>query len=427
MNTNMHKILILATMLVLCSCTVGNEFGRIDQLDGSLTAPDPVEVVRVKSTNGGAVIWVKIPDDKRIKGVIARYERRGEIVNAKVSRYVDSLAIEGYADTEPHRVEVSAFNINEDRSAPVEVDITPLASAIRLVKPTLSKTFGGVKVRIEGNTPRADMAVCILRDADLSDKDKPVGQMKWVEVSTLFTASDNIFLTRRGIEPVEALFGVYLRDRWGNISDTTWTVLTPEVEVQIPKDRFKDGNPGDDNCFSTNSDYPLQGLWDGSGRSDKSHFFACDECPIPAWLTIDMGRTVRLSRIATLPRIAYLIWSNAHPRDFEFWGSMQPTGKQDATNEHGFDDSWFCLGKFIQYKPSGYTKDGLPGTITQEDNDAFNAGNDFELDPDKYPHAYDELRYLRIVFANTFSTFELHSTTGAIQFGEVTPWGQVVD
>ena len=54
----------------------------------------------------------------------------------------------------------------------------------------------------------------------------------------------------------------------------------------------------------------------------------------------------------------------------------------------------------------------------------FNSGNDFELDPDAYPRCYDELRYLRVVFANTFATFEYGANWGSVQFGEVTPWGQ---
>ena len=104
---------------------------------------------------------------------------------------------------------------------------------------------------------------------------------------------------------------------------------------------------------------------------------------------------------------------------------MNPSGEYVEGNEHGFDDSWFCLGKFEQFKPSGYEADGSVGTVTPDDAQYFNGGNDFELDNEQYPHAYDELRYLRIVFANTFSTYDLGLTTGSVQFGEVTPYGQV--
>ena len=101
---------------------------------------------------------------------------------------------------------------------------------------------------------------------------------------------------------------------------------------------------------------------------------------------------------------------------------MDPSG-QEGDNEHGFDDSWFCLGKFEQFKPSGYNSDGSVGTPTVEDNTYFNNGNDFELNPEEYPHCYDDVRYLRIVFVSTFSTYELGAKVGQVQFGEVTPWG----
>jgi len=430
---NMKKIiLLLSAAMVIAACSSNqNEFGRIDQFDNSLPAPQPIsEVVRVKQISGGAIIWVKIPDDQNIKGVVATYERGGKTIDTKISRYVDSLEVVGYSDTQTHKVKICTFNADEVRSTAVEVEVNPTAPAIETVKPVILSAAGGVKIRITGNNDKESLAVCLLRDADLTDADKPVGQVKWVEVTTLFTSSDNIVLTRRGIEPQKAIFGVYIRDRWGNLSDTLKTVLTPAVEIKIPKTGFKYANPGDDNCFSMSDEssiYPMTGLWDNSGASDKYHFLAIGQCPIPCWLTIDMGVVAQLSRIATLPRIGYNIWRDAHPRQFEFWGSMNPTGKS-GSNEHGFDNSWFCLGKFEQFKPSGYNSDGSVGTITQEDVTYFNNGNDFELNADKYPHAFDQLRYLRIVFVNTFATYELTNATeaGGIQFGEITPYGEVV-
>ncbi len=431
-NIIIRSAAIAASALLLLCCAEENH-GRIDQLDGDLSAPQPVKVTKVTPTSGGAVIWVEIPDDKNIKGVVATYIRGGEEVNAKISRYVDSLKVEGYADTDEHEVQVCSFNINEDKSDPVQVKFNPLPPAIRTVVPTMVATAGGVKINITGNEGKSDLAVCLLRDADVSNADKPVSQIKWKEVTTLFTASNDITLTRRGLEPEDAVFGVYIRDRWGNISDTTKAVLTPLPEVKIPKTGFSYSQGAvyckDDNIFefeSERSSYPVKGLWDDSGHSSTYHFLAVDKVPIPCWVTIDLGCVVEVSRIATLPRIAYpQLFGDGHPRNFEFWGSMDPTGEK-GDGEHGFDDTWFCLGKFIQNKPSGYEADGSVGTITQEDTDAFNAGNDFELNSDEYPHAFDHLRYLRIVLTS-FAAWEMpDASTSSIQFGEVTLYGRVV-
>ena len=432
---HMKKILFSAGLaLMLVSCAEEGVGGRIDQKNETVGVPSPVTVTNVRPTSGGAVIHVSIPDDDIIKGVIATYERNGETVNTKISRYLDSLVIEGYADTREHSVQVASFNVNEVQSESVTVKFTPLKPAIQTAYPTILQTFGGVKVWIQGNEQLADLAVVILRDSVVAHKDLPVDQIKWVEVTTLFTASNDIKLTRRNIEPKEAVFGVYLRDHWGNVSDTTVAVVTPLEEKQLDKKLFSHNRSMtyalDDNYVQTSttaSYYPVVALWEGTGLSERDCFFAaCEDNPIPMWITIDLGVTARLSRIATLPRIAYVIWQNAHPRDFEFWGSTNPTGKTVEANEHGFDNSWFCLGKFTQFKPSGYDENGLVGTTTVEDNEYFNGGNDFELDPDAFPRCNDPVRYLRVVIANTFSTYQYHSNKGDVQFGEVTPYGQVV-
>jgi hypothetical protein len=441
----MKKIIILFGVLcLLVACDLsGNEFGRLDQIN-NVPIPTPVTVTDVRPISGGAVIKVSIPDDENIKGIIATYERGGETVNAKISRYVDSLTVVGFADEEEHVVKVASFNVNEEQSEAVDVRFRPLPASITTVSGEIIQTFGGVKIRVKGNESRSDLAVCILRDTDLSDFGKPLSQMKWVEVTTLFTSSDNITLVRRGIEAEEAIFGIYFRDHWGNMSDTTCAVLHPLEEIQLEKNKFRNAAIADDNWVAgstTNTYYPIERLWDGSGSSayadGKYWFFATGDSPLPMWFTIDLGVKTRLSRIATLPRIAYVIWQGAHPRDFEFWGSLghpeadgtysKPTGEIVPGNEHGFDDTWFLLGRFQQFKPSGYEPDGTVGTTTAEDNEYFNAGNDFEMDPDIEPHANDPLRYLRVVIVDTFGSYELKLNVYSLQLGEVTPYGQVIE
>lgn len=433
-----HIFIILGLAgLVSCSGSLG---GRIDQ-HADVPVPSPVTVKSVYPTSGGAVIKVTIPDDPNLKGVVAEYERGGRLVNTKISRYIDSLTVEGYADTQEHIAKIYSFNVNEERSEPIEVRFTPLKPAILIVKPTLIESFGGVKVHIQQNYSKADLAICILRCDDPADYNKPVKDVKWTEVTTLFTASEDIFLSRRGIEPKEAIFGVYLRDHWGNLSDTTTAVLTPIVESKLDTVRyngtrwyqFKSANIADDNCQALDGSHPIQALWDNSGASITPHYFASvHDAPSPCWLTIDLGHKACLSRITTLPRIGYLPFSGGAVRDYEFWGSLAPTGKPAAVtleNPYGFDDTWFCLGKFTQPKPSGYLPNGLVGgEPTAEDKEAFNAGNDFELDPVQYPRCNDQLRYLRVVFVHTFTTFEYgHKTsTRQIQTGEVTPFGQPI-
>lgn len=419
--------IVVAISLIFFSC---KESERLDQIDKSIPTPQPVEIVEIINTPGGAVIKVDIPDDINLKGVVATYERNGEIVNSKISRYIDTLVISGYADTKNHIVEVSSFNVNEVCSEPIKVTIKPLSAPVQTVNFDVIEAFGGVKVHIMNNTSKADLSVCLLADEDTTNIDLPNSSKKWIEVTTLFTSSEDIYLARRGMNDTKKIFGVYLRDRWGNKSDTLVKVLKPLQEAQLDKSKFTYFNPGDDNSYSTNTTYyPIPALWDGSGASSTPHFYASNSSnPMPQWLTIDLGVRAKLSRIGKMARIDYLIWGDAHPREYEFWGSMSPTGKTNSSNEHGFDDTWFKLGYFEQPRPSGYNPDGtVPSTYTEEDRVMFNTGTEFEMDNTVEEHAYDELRYLRVVIINTFSTWTSGATVGQVQLGEVTPYGQILE
>ncbi len=419
--------LLAVTALIYFSCV---KSGRIDQLDNTIPAPKPVEVTNITSRPGGAVIKVKIPDDDNLKGVVAIYERNGEVVNTKISRYLDSLVIVGFADTLIHKVEIKSFNVNELPSTPVEVTIKPLPAAVQTVQFDVVEAFGGIKIHVMNNTSKADLAVILMADKDTANISLPDKSKKWVEVVTLFTASQDIFLPRRGLKDAKTIFGIYIRDRWGNKSDTLVKMLTPLGEVKLDKKKFKYANPGDDNSVSTNSSlYPVQGLWDESGLSASPYFYASTSSnPMPQWLTIDLGVRAKLSRIGKMARIDYAIWTSAHPREYEFWGSMGPTGKPNPNNKYGFDDTWFKLGYYEQPRPSGYNPDGtVPATYTAEDRVMFNTGTEFEMDNSINPRAYDELRYLRVVIVNTFATWETKATVGQIQLGEVTPYGQILE
>lgn len=427
-------------MLAACDSRY-DEFQRLMPADETIPVPAPITITSVENTPGGAVITVAYPDDDNIRGAIATYVRNGVTVNAKVSRYSNVLKVEGFPNTDEREVSVASFNVNEVQSEVVKIKIHPETPAIASAHTTVTQTFGGVKILVEGNEAKADLAVCLLRDADLADAGKPLKDMKWVEVTTLFTSSNNIRLTRRNLEPVEAIYGVYMRDHFGNVSDTTWTTVTPIPENKLNHSTFSDANLADDNCKSANnSNYPVKALWDDSGASSVGHFFASDYAPRPSWLTINFGyydsvnkkfkKRVQLSRIHTLPRIDYTIWANAHPRIFEFWGwigDTPPTGAEAPLRPNKFEEGWVCLGRFEQFKPSGYAEDGSVGETTPEDREYFNSGNDFEFDSDEYEHANDFITYLRCVFVDTFATYGTEATSMAVQIGEITPYGNVID
>lgn len=417
-------LLLFATMIV--GCTDGD---RIDQKSG-MPVPEEVTVVGTKSTPGGAVIKVKIPDDPNLKGVCASYVRNGEVVEARISRYLDTLVVEGYADEEEHEVEIRSFNADNEMSEAKTVTITPLPAPVQTADFTAESTFGGLSVTITNNTSLAQFAIVIQADSAYVDEDLAYEDRKWKDVTTLFTASNNVTLKRRGMEAVKKVFAIHLRDDWGNTSAVKMVTLTPLEEIKLTKSLIKQYNYDGTDATQVSSYYPISGLFDDSGASAAYKFFASADVTMPSWLTFNLGQTAMLSRIAVLPRQQYNIWTGAAVRELEFWGAYDdpatgiPDDGTDASR-HGFNSAWFCLGVFEQYKPSGYLPDGSVGSITEEDATYYNYNTEYEMDPKAYPHAWDKIRYLRLVVINTFATKEENINHGQWSLGELTPWGQV--
>lgn len=424
----------------LISCGDGD---RVDQIDNSIPAPQPVEVTNVRPIAGGAVLTIKIPNDPNLKGVEAVFERNGEIVNQRVSRYIDTLLVEGYADDQEHEVKVYAFNTNEVTSEPVSVRFTPLTPAIMTVKVSLKETFGGVKVHVENNVDRADMGIILYADRDTTDLNVAPDDRHWVEVTTLFTAAEDIYLTRRGMEAGKTLFRAVLRDHWGNLGEPVDTVLTPMAEDILDKNKFS--YPEDfisiDNCHASSNNYRISYLWDCKNYTPNSGggtyyfgglFDAASGSPRPAWLTIDLGQTAQISRIAVTPRGSYLPWQMANVRRMDFWGWIgtgvpnTPSSSLTGTYPGNFEEGWVLLGEFEYQKPSGYQPDGSVGEWTQDDLEYYMYNAECEFDNTVNPHAFDAIRYLRVVFKDTFGTYGTNVTTSTYQLGELTPYGSII-
>ena len=77
-----------------------------------------MEVTSVRPIAGGTVLKFKIPDDDNLKGVEAVYTRNGSEVNTRVSRYVDSLVVEGFADSLEHEVKVYSSTPTQQSRSP---------------------------------------------------------------------------------------------------------------------------------------------------------------------------------------------------------------------------------------------------------------------------------------------------------------------
>lgn len=426
--------LLLISVITLMSCADGD---RIDQ-KGGMGIPQEPTIVGVKSVPGGAVIKIAIPDDPNLKGVVATYERNGATCESRISRYLDTLVVEGYADESEHEVSIRSFNADDAKSEAQIVKITPLEAPVKTAKFEAFETFGGIKIRITDNPTLAKLALVVQCDQNNADQDLAYSERKWKDVSTFFTESSSVVVSRRGLEAVPTVFAFHFRDDFGNVSETQLIKLTPKEEVALNKKLCKHYPVADDNFKNDTGGGGVDALFDGVYNGGGKFFLAAKGNPIPTWLTIDLGQEASISRIATKPRWDYSPFQSGNVREWEFWGTdvdpvedykNNPANKDDADyqSRHGFSRGWFMIAKGEQYKPSGYAPDGTVDGWTSEDRDYYLNSTEYECDNANplTPRAFDKIRYLRIVVVNTFESWQYKQTSGGWFIGEISPYGQI--
>jgi hypothetical protein len=199
-------------------------------------------------------------------------------------------------------------------------------------------------------------------------------------------------------------FGAYVKDRWGNYSDTLTLDLVPVFERQFDKSKFKPLPLATDNMTVYSVNTKMEKLWDGLWALDGQQYQTLTGSGIPTWFTFDMNTTSKMSRFRYNARYdnATVIWGHGNPRFFEIWG------RADAPTS-GSWDGWTKLMDVESVKPSG-----LPvGTNSAEDMALIMKGEEFDFPPGIPP-----VRYIRIKVNETWNKQNF------IHIAELTFWGQ---
>ncbi|MEC3880461.1 DUF4959 domain-containing protein [Parapedobacter sp. 10938] len=403
MKNSIIYILILLTSMLWLSC---KEEGRIDFIDDAAAAPGQVTNVTVDNRPGGAVLRYTLPVDRNMLYVRAEYEiKSGVIRETKSSYFKDSLVLEGFGIPDTYDVKLYSVGKNEKESAPYTVQINPTTAPVQLASKKFRDTFGGVAIDFE-NPEEANLAIVLMADT------ANLGYMS--ELITYYTSTPKGTFTYRGVDgldPVEQEFSMYIRDRWGNLSDTITAEVTPWFEEYIPKATWNAYTLPSD-IPPVNTGYPTTKIWDdvytGSG------FHGMETQVLPHNITWDLGRTVKLSRLKYWPREhADDRWKRGHAKVFEIWGSVSP----NPTGE--LDDSWIPLGRFESLKPSG------PGPqITQEDIAFADEGIEFEFAVSDFaPDPFTPIRYIRFRTVSTYA----NASFSTVHVLELSFWGELID
>ncbi|MDR3245945.1 MAG: DUF4959 domain-containing protein [Prevotellaceae bacterium] len=415
----MKKILYLAMCLTFCVWYSCKEEDRIDQtVDDSAPAPLPITVTGNTPRPGGAVLKYTIPKDKNLLGVKAVYERNGEICETEASLYTDSLTMEGFGDTQTYDVNLYSVGRNKKLSAPVKVSITPLTPPVLSTEIGMEATFGGVRLVVSNNPSRAALTIMLFADT--------ANNGKMESLHTFYTMADHTNFVRRGLASKEQKFGVVIKDRWNNKSDTVFGFVTPSEETKLDKTLWTNAKLPTDTWEPYGGDvvyYRLENLWVGPESVGSSaaglNYASSNSAPIPQHFTIALGYKALISRMKLWPRQGELYYKDSFPRQIELWGSDDPPGD-------GSWDNWYLLGKWEVFKPSGYGDAREIGTITDEDKESYANNQEYELAvTDEIRDPFRTISYIRFKTVSTFTTYGTSSTQGSMVMAEIALWGEL--
>lgn len=383
-------------LCILCIYSCSEE--KNEPLFGD-SAPLPVTDIQVESLPGGAKITYKTPKDENLLYVKAVYTLAdGTVKDVKSSYYKDHLIIEGFTDTIAYSANIYTVSRGEQESEPIKVTFKPLLSPIKVTYKSLklADTFGGVRVTFE-NESEANLIITVLTTDSLGDL---------IPADTYYTKRKTGSFAVRGFSTDERLFGVFIRDRWNNLTDTLYADINPIYEEQVDKSKFREVKLPSD-TYEGHINTNMSKLWDGKiGMGAGEIFHTKPGTGLPQHFTFDMGTINLLSRFKLNHRNGTGsdgMYTGGDPKIYEIWGSNNP-------DSDGGWENWTLLKECESIKPSGLPE----GTVTSEDQQFAGVdGEEFEFD-DGLP----AVRYLR------FRTIRVWGALDHMYIAELTFWGK---
>lgn len=397
--------ILFFAFLLIAGCSDVNLLHPYGNDDG--VAPGPVSDIQVRNWSGAATISYTLPDDADLSYVKATFTgTNGEAREMRASAYVDSLVIEGFGDTREYVVELRAYDKFENASEPETVTVQPTTPPIALVRESLdwAVDFGGFLVTFE-NVTGSNIGLYVVR------RDTVSLEMEYYDVH--FTEQKEGSYAVRGLPDIENDFGVYVRDNWGNSSDTLTFTTTPYREDELDKEKFMavDGAkvPGD--LLSSQFNKGMEYMWNGT-IDNWDYFEPKYPTQLPHRFTMDLGVVCRMSRMKYWQRSGDDVrWQHGAWRIFNVYGCTELPPLSEASADDPMK-GWTLIGAFESVKPSG-----LPiGQVSDEDIQLLQEGEEFSFDKDA-----PAIRYMR------FEIISPHSTMQHSSVSEITLWGQIED
>ncbi|WP_210488114.1 DUF4959 domain-containing protein [Rufibacter aurantiacus] len=385
---NLHKLktsffLIFGIMAVV-SCEEDLQFR--EPIGGDSSVPSMVSNVTVENLAGKAKLTYTIPKDQNLLYVKAVYTiATGKTLEAQTSYYNNSLIVDGFADTNEHEVQLYTVSRSNVKSNPVTVKVKPLEAPIWKVYKSIqvATAFGGYNLSA-ANPDTANVSIIVM-------KKNAFNEFEVDNQKSVFTSVKDITSKIRGLDTTRYEFKVFVKDRWGNSTDTTSKIVQPLFEAELPSSGFRAFVlPGD--APQVTNGARLEYAWDGLlGWPYVSFTHQVNGGPEPHMITFDTGKLAKMSRIwirpfpeLDPPQFYYLTTM----KRFEIYGSANPS------LNGALDTSWVLLGSYEVVKPSGTGY----GQDTPKDRETAAAGFNWDLDLNA-----PKVRYIRIRCLENFA------------------------
>lgn len=377
-------LLVLLSVLLTAACS------EKEILPSTPSNGKPAQVSDIEQTAipGGVTVRYRIPSDENILGVKAVYTiSNGETIEKMVSFYENEITLEGYIDEETHTASLYTIDRSMVLSNPVSITFRPERSALSKAAASMviERDFGGAQFTWSNE----DKGLLYL---DLLSADS-LGRITPMKVLTTSSASGMQAL--HGYDTQPRWFAAIFRDKFGNASDTIFPrneqgermKIVPLYEEKIDKSGMSIMLLNNDMSFTkegTNENL-IDDNYENYGHTDYS---GC----LPAAVTIDLGQTVKVSRLVINARLysgSYFSWGN--PRLFSVYSC------DHRPSQSGEWDEWNKVMDCEVIKPSG-----LEGKDTDEDLAAGVSGSEFSFPLEAEPTRYLRLNVTRVWTNNTF-------------------------
>lgn len=367
--------------------------------------PGTVTIDSYEKIPGGVKVKFIAPADNDLLYIKIKYKLdTGKEMEARASLYSNEISIEGFGNTNPKTLVVSAVNRNENEGKSISFDVEPGTPACVTAFEELDvrATFGGIYAQTNN-----DHRNYLFIDVYTTNEEE-----EWYVAHTEYTSTNNIKFPVRGFDSEPREFRIVIRDSYGNQSETYSTTVTPLYEERLDLTKIKGLRlPGD---LGMDMYGPMENMFNGNIGWNEFNFghstdFLPDEFPV--WFTIDLGQLAQLSRFSIWQRTqsnGEFFYDNGSIKTYEVWG------RADQPDASGSWDGWTKLMDCESIKPSGWPQ----GSKSEEDIEYARKGEDYE-----FPMEETEtpaVRYIR------FKILSTHVGSGCVVIQQIWLYGTPV-